>query len=686
MPHFWIDTKTKNEILVVTYSELVPAFYTSEKYLRRKVSEDMARGYGLRRIRKGGGHDSVALLEFDSLPLKIKDRLYDPRKEMHILEQYYEYDINALQFFREYIFEDGRRINKKNQEEYIINASVINAIIKLKYDRETAIKSCGKHPKQIWKSLCDDTTTFNEILDKKYNQNHTLQKNERRFRETIENYKKTGYESLISKYHTTKNAQKVDEKTLALFESLFTSLGYKPGFTDVYEIYYDFINGKKTIISNSTAEVFDPADFKPLSNATIRSYLKKWESKNATLRLRTGDRQKLIQLTKPHHSLDIPKFAGSIISVDDRQPPFEYAKGQRVWFYLGYDIGAQCYTTWVYGKSKEGILIEFYRQMVRNYSEWGFSLPAEIECEASLNSSLKSSLLKEGNMFQYVRIEANNPRGKYIERKNRDARYGEEKQLEGWIARPFVKSEANQSGTKNIPILPYNEIITKVLHTYENYNNTPHPLHPGKTRWEVFCEMQNPGLKPINWHGILPYIGYKTKTSCNVGIIKLNGGECLLGKNGKISTGEDLIKIMKIIEGKQLEVLWLDDNKGKILKAFAYVNGEYICEVLAKPKYNRAKIEQVKADYAARELMSKYVITIENYGKKRKNEIEKITIINESPAAIILKNKFIIDELHTIKPNYLINNEVRILEDNDDFYESSDISETSFRKSFKDTY
>ena len=74
------------------------------------------------------------------------------------------------------------------------------------------------------------------------------------------------------------------------------------------------------------------------------------------------------------------------------------------------DLGNEAFTCWVYGTSKEGIITDFYRQMVRNYAEWNLILPAELESEMSLNSSFVDTFLKEGNMFQYVRIEATQTR------------------------------------------------------------------------------------------------------------------------------------------------------------------------------------------------------------------------------------------------------------------------------------
>ena len=121
----------------------------------------------------------------------------------------------------------------------------------------------------------------------------------------------------------------------------------------------------------------------------------KWENKAATHKLRSGNRQVYMGNFKPAHQLERPAFAGSLISIDDRNPPFKDLTGKRVWFYNGIDLASECFTVFVYGKTKEGIIIEFYRQMLRNYTEWGLNIPYELEAESSLNSSFTNTFLQK---------------------------------------------------------------------------------------------------------------------------------------------------------------------------------------------------------------------------------------------------------------------------------------------------
>jgi len=626
MPYLW------NNVLVVTKEELVPAWYSSLDTLSKTITRYSEKDYGIKRVQIGGNGRQM-LIAFDSLPTHMQTGIGDPRKCDHILERFYKVDGAAVSFYSTFRFEDQSTLAIEYQERYIINASVLKAILALRTARENDRKNKGGSIKGIAETLVSDAHSFQPTLLARHKVQHTLQENSRCFMDTLNKFEKEGYKALISGKHKNQNTRKVTDETLSLLKSLFAGRGSKPTATEVYQSYDAFIGGYIAVINNATGEYYQPSDFKKLSDATVKSYMASWASKIGTYAIRSGDRQKLMQQFKPYHSLLKPKYAGSIISIDDRQPPFKMPNGNRVWFYNGIDLGSEAFTCWVHGDTKEGIITEFYRQLVRNYAEWGFQLPAELEAESSLNSSFTDTFLREGAMFQHVRIEANNARGKRIERYFGSLRYGIEKKRDEWLARPFAQSESNQAGPKASPMLSYSQIVENGLTDIEQWNNEPHSVHTHMSRWQVFCEMQNPDLKPTNYAAILPHLGYKTKSSCRVGIIKLNYKEFLLGNDNKISLGDKLINLMKQVEGKEVDVYWLDDNQGKVFKALIFIGDQLICEAIAKPEYNRAKIEQTGTDEANRAIMSAYVATIESYGRRQKNAIDKVTIIDERPAA-----------------------------------------------------
>jgi hypothetical protein len=157
-------------------------------------------------------------------------------------------------------------------------------------------------------------------------------------------------------------------------------------------------------------------------------------------------------------------------------------------------------------------------------------------------------------------------------------------------------------------------------------------------------EMQHPELRPTNWNAILPYLGYKTETSCGLnGIIELQKKEYLLGLDGEVLLGDGLITMMKILAGEKIDIYWLDSNNGDVIKALIYLRGtdRIICEAVPKPTYNRATIERTDRDKKNYETMSAYVATIEGYARMKVAKIAPLVVIDNTPQP--LKRSFVIN-------------------------------------------
>lgn len=628
MPYIWTENKVAVEL-----EELVPRFWNKINSLQVEINRYKNKPYGIKRLQIGGNGRKL-LIDYDSLKEDIKEALGDPRKIGNPLELFFEFDAEAVQYFAKFK-RNGISLSSEEQERYIINASVMKAIINLEQARISERLKMKGSLQGIWQTLINDVTDFQHWLKTNYAIEHTLPVS-RRFKDLLKACKNDLYYPLIKdpEGKTKQNARVVYDREEMLFNAMFKNNKHKPTPTEVARYYEAFISGYAEVYSEDTGEIYDPKDFKPISKSTIVSYINKWQNKIATYKSRSGDRQVYMGAFKPAHDMELPTKASSLISIDDRQPPFLYAKGKRLWFYLGLDVASQTFTTVVYGKTKEGLIYDFYRQMVRNYVGWGLPLPYELECESSLNSSFKDTLLRNGNMFNNVRIEANNARGKYIERMNGKLRYDVEKKAMGWLARPTAKKESNQLSKEEQKIIPYDDLVNERLKDLENWNNSPHPKDETISRFDYFMNNQSDKLTPINWHGILSFIGFKTETSCNVAKVTLQGRKRAIAEDGKILTGAPLIEKMKMIEGKDLVVYWLDDNKGNVMKAFAYINDKYVCEVMEMPRYNRAIAEQTEQDKEARTLQSAYVATIEAYSKQQLNKIENINVIDNTPKTL----------------------------------------------------
>ena len=637
MPYLYSNKKVAVEL-----DELVPKFWNLYSSLKMELHRYKEKPFGIKRLQVGGNGRKL-LIDFDSLTATIQDALGDPRKADHPLEPYFEWDADATVFYGKFK-RAGASLKADEQERYIINASVMQAVVKLEQARIAERMNKRKSCAGVVETLRYDVESFQNHLKVKHQVEHTLPVSTR-FKDLLKDFKTNGHFAIIKDPNGTgkQNARIVTDKYEMLFNGLFKNQTHKPTPTEVARNFEAFLTGYAEVYNEDTGELYNPKDFKKLSMATIINYINKWENQLVTHKARSGDRQVYLGNFKPHHQMDLPTLAGSIISIDDRQPPFVYNKqNDRVWFYLGVDIASQAFTTVVYGKTKEGIIVDFYRQMVRNYTEWGFCLPYELECESSLNSSFKDTLLRPGAMFQEVKIEANNARGKYIERMNGKLRYEVEKSAFGWLARPTAKSEANQLNSTKKQIIPYDELVNERMLELEQWNNSSHPEHATVSRWDYFEANQNPNLKPTNWNAILPVIGYKTPTSCKGGYIKLQGQKRAIAEDGKILTGEALIQQMRNIEGKEFDVYWLDGNDGQVLKAFVYMNDRLICEVMEMPRYNRAKAERKDANNPlveiqndeAIKLQSAYVASVDAFEKRQRTKIENIQIIDNTPKTV----------------------------------------------------
>lgn len=682
MPSFW------NNILVVTVEELVPEYFGTLKTLQSAIRRAEKRGYGIRKAQSGGGLGRVLLIDFDSLPKRIQDGLGDPRKHQHLLERYYETDLAAYDFFESFIVARTKEgLDDKQIEEYTTNASVLRAIEKLKSDRERERLSKGHNLQGLYQSLLNDASSFKAALKAKWSVEHTLPESLRRFKETYQDFVKNyDYNVLLDGRMGNVNASRVSPSMIKLLNSMFVSQTWKPNYTDVARQYEGFLNGYVEVINNETGEVYDPKEFKKVDEKTIYNYLAMWENRLFNELRRSGDRQKYMEKFDPYESMKPPKFAGSIVSVDDRQPPFTYGDNKRVWFYIAQDLGSQAITTWVWADDKKKMIVEFYRQMVRNYTEWGLCLPNELECESNLNASFRDTLLKEGNMFNKVRIEANKARSKRIERTNKSFRYELEKQMDGFLGRPHARLEANQPRPGKAVEIPYETIVENTLRNIESWNNSECPGHEGKSRWEVFMEKQHPDLTPINYRRILPYIGFKTKTSVHRGILKFRGSEYLIGNEGKLCFGEELIEKMRKIEGEEVTICWLDGNNGSPLKALIYHDDKYVCEAVLKPISQRAQIEMTPEDRMAREMMNKYIATIQGFRRQKGDEFEKVTVLDYRTT--VLNDKF---KMPGIRRMSVLKNEAptEVLpeaEDEQMAYEYADSYETEYKPSLNQRF
>jgi hypothetical protein len=644
-----------NKVGVFKHELIGEGLFPSYDALQKKLKRDEVIEWGIKSLSRGGNGRKL-VVDYDTLPKNYQELILDPRKPKHPLVPYYSIDKEIRNFYHDYTYPDGSHLLPKTLEQLIVDASVLKALVNLENARRTMRQNLGHSLKDLYKSLFEDAQSFNEYLKKTKQPQHKLNTTYRHFRNQLFCFKQDGPFSIIKDpFGKNKmNAKKRTEKVEQLLRNLFAGRTHKPTPTKVASEYQAFLAGYIDVINKATGEVYNPKEFSPISNGTITAFLSKWESKIGTDAKRSGDRQQLINENIPYHSFEMPEMAGSMVSIDDRQPPFHYnANRDRMWWYIGFDLASKAIVAWAYGKSKKELILNFYKNMVANHFKWDLQMPAEVECESSLNSSFTDTFLEDGAMFEYVTMYRNMARSKRVERFFEELRYSEdfEKGRIGWLARPNARKESNQEGPKlekradgsDPNIIPYDTLVKQCFQDIITWNNMPVNKDSDVSRFDYYLQNQNPDLVATNYKSFIKDLGSYRESSCKKGIVKLNRQEWLLGEDGKIFTGEKLITQLKKVERKDIKIYFLDDGQGTIIKAFAYdvKTDRYLCELIQKPTYQKSKKEKTPEDAEKALLMAKYTNTVAIYQKNNKNTIEAVEIIKNKP--ITVSNSFSID-------------------------------------------
>jgi hypothetical protein len=163
-------------------------------------------------IRPGKGLDHPALVEYESLPPRFKERFkliwgdpYEVIKESMMKDEVIT-DRRAREFFADYILKDGTHIPDKMQDEYTQNASVLNLLISMIKNMETMRKMLNNRTPIDFSSIHETSKRLRR------NPGHTLPAGKARLRLKINKYRKTGYECLLSGKLCNTNTVKITEE------------------------------------------------------------------------------------------------------------------------------------------------------------------------------------------------------------------------------------------------------------------------------------------------------------------------------------------------------------------------------------------------------------------------------------------------------------------------------------------
>lgn len=596
-------------------------------------------------VRPGKGLGSYALVEIATMPLRFQERIklkYGDMKEDIIrnwLGSHYHIDAKAREFYTRFRFDNGDALPPEHIQEYTVNASVIEAVMRAMED-VTFMRKAMKAGPVNWGELAGAISYYQAEFG------HTLPVSSNRFKKRVNDFKANGYESLISRKFMNQNRRKVTYDIERLLLSI-DAQPEQPFNTTVWEQYNMFVQGDLELYDPETGEVLNPADFTDkdgnplvLSPATVANYLN--NPKNKALRAKLHMSQwDFNNAYRPYHLRSIGEFSLSKVSLDDRDLPRPMKDGNRVKAYYAYDVVSGAVVGYAYNRYKTTeLFLDCMRNMFQTLDRNGMYIPAELEVEHHLVSDFADGLMQAGTVFPLIRwCNPGNSREKRAEHKNREKKYGVEKRTQVGIGRWWAKLEANRpkeekvydekNNTYKVKTYSYEELVADDIRAIRTFNAQPHPnqkRYPGMSRWDVLCAHQNPNLAPWDKAVLYRFIGQHTETT-----IRQNTYCTVMYNQYGLPSPEIIEKLEP--RNYKVDAYYLPDADGTINEVYIYQNGRYIATCKPVARYNENTAEQTEADKAAYTEQSKYVAQFDKMMKDGK--IKRVGILAKEEAKLI---------------------------------------------------
>lgn len=596
-------------------------------------------------VRSGRGLGGYVLVEIATMPLRFQERIklkYGDMKEDVIrnwLGSHYHIDAKAREFYTRFRFDNGDTLPPEHIQEYTVNASVIEAVMRAMEDA-TFMRKAMKAGPVNWGELAGAISYYQAEFG------HTLPVSSNRFKKRVNDFKANGYESLISRKFMNQNRRKVTYDIERLLLSI-DAQPEQPFNTTVWEQYNLFVQGELELYDPETGEVLNPADFTDkdgnplvLSPATVANYLN--NPKNKALRGKLHMSQwDFNNAYRPYHLRSIGEYSLSKVSLDDRDLPRPMKDGNRVKAYYAYDVVSGAVVGYAYNRYKTTeLFLDCMRNMFQTLDRNGMYIPAELEVEHHLVSDFADGLMQAGTVFPLIRwCNPGNSREKRAEHKNREKKYGVEKRTQVGIGRWYAKLEANRpkeekvydekNNTYKVKTYSYEELVADDICAIETFNAQPHPnqkRYPGMSRWDVLCAHQNPNLAPWDKAVLYRFIGQHTETT-----IRQNTYCTVMYNQYGLPSPEIIEKLEP--RNYKVDAYYLPDADGTINEVYIYQNGRYIATCKPVARYNENTAEQTEYDKAAYTEQSKYVAQFDKMMKDGK--IKRVGILAKEEAKLI---------------------------------------------------
>lgn len=590
-----------------------------------------------------GGRSGYALVSVSSLPDSYREKvnaLYpDPSLEVLYawIEANYETDQAAVAYFSDWRNSCGHDFaTDAHVAEYVANASVLNACIKLYNNAKAIHKTMGM--KYDWNKMSQVVEGYRVKVG------HTLPSSMLRFRKKVNEYQECGYSCLISGKFGNQSRRKVDHKTERLIISI-ASLPNKPYNTSVWEMYNAFVCGELEVYDVETGALFNPAEWTDksgeplsLSESTIANYLNKPKNR-VLIEQSTTSYTTFMHEQMPHVHRHAPEFSFSKISFDDRDLPRKLSDSKaRPKAYYAYDVTSQCVVGYAYNRHKNVDLVtDCFRSMFRLIERHGWGCPAQVEVENHLMSQWRDSFLKAGVLFPFVRFCAPmNSQEKYAEPLNGAKKRSIEHKNHLGIGRFYAKSRAYRTESNKVfdafndtyedkQYYTWDELIADDIRDIQEFNNSLHPnqkKYPGMTRWQVLEANMNPSLQPMDKSVWARFIGEHVETT-----IRRNSYCRVAYKDWWLSKTDVIERLYP--NNWKVDAYYLTDESGEVTDVYIFQDDRLIDRLEDVGTYNTADAEQTDEDMTIFKEQQRKIAGFKGYISR--NEIKRVGISKAEP-------------------------------------------------------
>lgn len=578
-------------------------------------------------VRRGGGKGSTALIEIESLPTDLKARVLAKYpdaddKRAHLNKLYLDafvYDSQALSYYMRTLTRLNQSLSNERirelAEEYTINASVIQSVLRLRQD--TRLYRKVRNGKKVsWSDMSEAICYYKETYG------HSLGVTPSRFASRVKAWERNGYDSLISKKFGNSNGLKinVDVEELVMRIARDPRRPYK---TTILEWYNEFLRGERIYYDPNTGEMYRPELYPDLSERSISNIV---EQHNNAMRMsrELDPRHDYLNNTRPYQNRKKPLYSLSMVSLDDRDLPIKVrwthykekmVRGEKkhikvvedtaLKIYVSYDVASGAIVGYAFDGTKDKSIFEnCMRDMFRTLIREGLGCPYEAQVEQHLVSDYKEGMMMPGALFCEVSFCASeNSRAKFAENFNRVFKYGYEKRYLTNVGRFYALLKANRvrlgknfDGDNNNYLQEVWD-IEDAIKFYRllicEYNNDLHPdqeLYPGKSRWDVLTQCVHPKIEPIDRLALVRNLGYKTKTSIRQGVLTAKGQKWGI-------SGPEVMDRLQAHDNK-VEAYWWEQEEGIVSELHIWQGDKYIEQCQSIEAYQVSKLERTESDLA----------------------------------------------------------------------------------------